>query len=93
MEFKRLLNTKLGQFFISVLLGLGIATLFRQVCTGDKCLTFNGPVISDFDDKIFKQDGKCYKYTTNPAKCDPLLKVIDVTTPPSEPSPPKYGLF
>lgn len=93
MEFKRLLNTKLGQFFISVLLGLGIATLFRQVCTGDKCLTFNGPVISDFDDKIFKHDGKCYKYTTSSAKCDPLLKVIDVTTPSSEPIKQTSGLF
>ena len=44
MNFKRLLSTEMGRFFISVLLGLGLATLFRQVCTGDKCLTFNGPV-------------------------------------------------
>ena len=81
MNFKRLLNTDMGRFFISVLLGLGIATLFRQVCTGDKCITFNGPVISDIDDKIFKQDGRCYKYTTRPAKCDPVKKVIDVSAP------------
>ena len=93
MNFKRLLNTELGRIIISVLLGLGIATFFRQVCTGDKCLTFNGPVISDFDEKIFKYDEKCYKYTTKTAKCDPMLKVVDVTAPPTEPIPPKSGLF
>jgi hypothetical protein len=93
MNFKRLLTTEMGKFFISVLLGLGIATLFRQVCTGDKCLTFNGPVISDIDDKIFKQDEKCYKYTTRPAKCDPIKRVIEVSAPPPESESVKPGLF
>jgi hypothetical protein len=93
MNFKRLLNTEMGRFFISVLLGLGIATLFRQVCTGDKCITFNGPVISDIDDKIFKQDGKCYKYATRPAKCDPIKKVIDVSSPPLESETVQKGMF
>jgi len=89
--FKRLLNTEMGRFFISVLLGLGVATLFRQVCTGDKCITFNGPVISDIDDKIFKSDGKCYKYTTESAKCNPAKRLIGVSSPPSEFT--KNGLF
>ena len=93
MNFKRLLDTEMGRFFISVLLGLGVATLFRQVCTGDKCLTFNGPVISDIDDKIYKHDEKCYKYSTKSAKCDPIKKVIEVSAPPTEPVPPKSGLF
>ena len=93
MNFKRLLNTEMGRFFISVLLGLGVATLFRQVCTGDKCLTFNGPVISDIDDKIYKHDEKCYKYSTKSAKCDPIKKVIEVSAPPTEPVHPNSGLF
>jgi hypothetical protein len=93
MNFKRLLNTEMGRFFISVLLGLGMATLFRQVCKGDKCITFNGPVISDIDGKIFKSDEKCYKYTTKSAKCDPIKKVISVSSPPPESEAVKPGLF
>ena len=45
MNIKRLLNTKLGIFFISVILGLGLAALFRQVCNEKNCITFNGPII------------------------------------------------
>ena len=93
MNFKRLLNTEMGKFFISVLLGLGVATLFRQVCTGDKCLIFNGPIISDIDDKIYKHDDKCYKYTTQSAKCNPVKRVIDIASSSTEPLPSKSGLF
>jgi hypothetical protein len=92
MNFQRLLNTNLGRIFISVLLGLGIATLFRQVCVGDKCITFNGPVISEIDDKIYKYDEKCYKYTATASKCDPMKRIIDVSDPaPLESSPAKTG--
>ena len=31
MNFKRLLHTDFGQTIISILLGLGLATLFRKV--------------------------------------------------------------
>lgn len=80
MNFQRLLNTKLGQFFISVLLGLGLATLFRRACTEKNCIHFNGPVISDFDDKIYKHEGKCYKYSASSAKCNKKTKkILDIT--------------
>lgn len=92
MNFKRLLDTEMGRFFISLLLGLGLATLFRNVCTGDKCLVFNGPVISDIDDKIYKYDGKCYKYTTAAAKCSSMKRIVDTPEPPTEPKPAGLGV-
>ena len=93
MNFKRLLNTDLGKFFISVLLGLGLATLFRKVCKDKNCITFNGPVISEIDGKIYKYGEKCYKYEASAAKCDKNKQVIDmhsgetpaVTPPPTNP--------
>lgn len=81
MNFDRLLHTEFGRFFISLLLGLGLATLFRNVCTGDKCITFNGPVVGDFDGKIYKSDGKCYKYATAAAKCNHMKKIVDTPEP------------
>jgi hypothetical protein len=92
MNFKRLLDTELGRFFISLLLGLGLATLFRNVCTGDKCLIFNGPVIGDIDDKIYKSDGKCYTYGTVAAKCNPIKRIVDMPEPPTEPKPVGLGV-
>jgi hypothetical protein len=81
MNFKRLLNTPLGQILISILLGLGLATLFRKVCTDKNCIVFNGPIISDIEDKTFKHGEKCYKYSLNPDKCDTTKRIIDITNP------------
>ena len=65
---------------ISIVLGLGVASLFRKVCNDKGCIRFNGPIISDIDEKIYKHGEKCYKYDTNPDKCDPKKRTIDIST-------------
>ena len=82
MNFKRLLNTPTGQILISILLGLGLATLFRKTCADDKCIVFNGPVIEDIEEKTFKHNDKCYKYTSEAGRCDSTKRIIDVSSPP-----------
>lgn len=79
MNFKRILNTTIGQFFISLLLGLGLATLFRKACTDKNCILFNGPVISQIDGKTYKYAEKCYQYKVESAKCDSKKRIIDIT--------------
>ena len=78
MNFKRLLYTDLGRIFMSIILGLGFATLFRKVCTDKNCLMFNGPIISDLEGKIYKHGDKCYKYSSNTDKCDSTKKQVDL---------------
>jgi hypothetical protein len=78
MNLKRLLNTGLGKIFISVLLGLGLATLFRKVCKDKNCISFNGPVISEIDGKIYKYGEKCYKYEATAASCDANKQIVDM---------------
>jgi hypothetical protein len=84
MNFKRLLDTWLGRFFISVLLGLGIATLFRKACTEKNCIRFNGPILSEMDEKIYQYGEKCFTYTTTPTKCDKTKQIIDIQAPLTE---------
>jgi len=84
VNIKRLLNTELGRFFISVLLGIGLATLFRKACNDKNCIIFNGPVISELDGKIYKFDEYCYKYNIVPIKCDPNKKTLDIMKPTDE---------
>lgn len=81
MHLKRLLNTSLGKFFISILLGLGLATLFRKACNDKNCLTFNGPVISEIDGKIYQHGEKCFQYTSTPTQCDAKKQIIDMSIP------------
>jgi len=81
MNIKRLLNTKLGIIFISIMLGLGLATLFRKACEGKQCLQFNGPVISEIDGKTFKFGEYCYKYVLEPSKCSNTKKIVEISSP------------
>jgi len=78
MDFVRLLNSKTGQMLISIILGLGLATLFRKVCTDGTCLQFNGPVISEVDGKTYKFGEYCYKYDLFPVQCDSTRKTVEM---------------
>ena len=85
MNFKRLLNTPMGRVFISIILGLGLATFFRKVCKDKNCIVFHGPILSEFEDKIYKYGNKCYSYSTKSDKCDSTnKKVLDIRAPPTE---------
>ena len=76
INMQRLLNSKSGQIAISIILGFGLATLFRQVCKDKNCITFHGPVISEED--VYKHDEKCQTYSLASAKCDSTKKIIDI---------------
>ena len=92
VHLSKFIHSHTGKLLMSALLGFGLATLFRKVCTDKKCIIFNGPIIGDFDKKTYQYDGKCYKYKTVASKCDSTKRIIDVTSPPTEPKP-KAGLF
>lgn len=92
MHLKRLLHTSLGQFFISILLGLGLATLFRKACNDKNCLTFNGPVISEIDGKVYKHGEKCFSYTSTATACDANKQIIDMSIPTGAAAPPPFAL-
>lgn len=81
MNFKRLLNSEMGKNMISILLGIGLATLFQRVCTDKNCIIFNGPVISEFEGKIYKHGEKCYKYKVQSDKCDSTKRIIGISAP------------
>ena len=81
MNLKRLLYTEFGQILISVMLGLGLATIFREACEGKNCLIFNGPVINEIDGKIYKFGEYCHKYVLNPVSCNKTKKIIEISDP------------
>jgi hypothetical protein len=79
MHLKRLFNTEFGKIILSMILGIGLASIFRKVCNGRDCIEYNGPVISDIEGKIFKHDGKCYKYNYETKVCDAEKETIDIS--------------
>lgn len=82
INLQKLLVTPVGRILLSIILGIGFACMFRTACTDKECIHFQGPVISEIDNKIFKHDEKCYIYVPVTTKCNAESKqIIDITSP------------
>tara|TARA_Y100000022_G_C13093097_1_gene303222 strand:+ start:263 stop:526 length:264 start_codon:yes stop_codon:yes gene_type:complete len=69
----RLFYSEPGRIFLSILLGLGIASLFRKICTSNNCYNFTGPEQKDLKNKIFSFDSnndKCFKVNEEITHCN-----------------------
>ena len=76
MHLGRFVHTETGKFIMSILLGFGLASLFRTVCNEKNCLLFHAPHLDQINDKIYRYNNKCYKYVTESTKCDVNKKII-----------------
>jgi|TARA_B110000008_G_C16912087_1_gene541127 hypothetical protein len=76
MNLKRLIYSDVGRIVISILLGLGLATLFRRVCKERDCLVFHAPEINKIKNQVFKFKNKCYKFEEEIEKCDKNKKIV-----------------
>ena len=78
MNIERLLKTQTGQIVLSMILGLGLASLFYKACNDKNCLTFAGPILSEVDGKIYKHEDECYKYKQETVQCDSSKKIVPI---------------
>ena len=76
MHIERLLHSPFGRILIPILLGLGLATMFRKVCKDRNCIVFKAPSIKDIEGNVFGHDGQCYKYTHKTHSCDKNRKTV-----------------
>ena len=58
------------KIIISIILGLGIATLFRRVCEGRNCIIIKGPSIDEIEGSSYKYNNKCYHYKSKTVGCN-----------------------
>ncbi len=76
MHLEKFVHSERGKIIMSILLGLGLATLFRTVCKDNNCIAFHAPPLGDFKDKIYKNNDKCVKYVPVATKCSLNAKTI-----------------
>lgn len=77
LNLGRFVHTQTGKIMMSVLLGLGLASLFRTVCKNKDCFVFHAPPLNEIKDKIYKnEDNKCVKYNTVATKCNTNYKTV-----------------
>lgn len=78
MGLKRLLHTETGKIIISIILGLGVASLFRKACKDRSCLKFQAPPLKELEKDVYRQDDKCYTYKTKATTCSAEKKTVDL---------------
>ena len=77
MKVNRLLNTSTGKYFMSIILGLGLATLFIKSCENDNCVVFKAPNAKELTNgKPYKFNNDCYNYNFNSASCDAKKRIV-----------------
>jgi len=78
MHLSKFLHTSSGRILMSILLGFGLASLFRTVCKDKNCIIFEAPPLDEIDGKIYKYQDKCYKYNSVSTKCDPKKESVNM---------------
>jgi hypothetical protein len=67
-----------GAIMISVILGLGLAAMFRKSCTGNNCVVVKSPDMKDIENSVYRVNDNCFKYTPQIVACDkPAHKAIE----------------
>ena len=77
MHIRRLIYSDFGSILIPVLLGFGLASLFRKVCKERNCIVFKAPSLEEISSKTYKYNGQCYKFKHNAGSCDNSKKTVE----------------
>lgn len=80
LNFKDLLHKETSKYIISILLGLGLAALFRKACKDGNCVHFESPPVNDLTGgKVYKYGNECYNYSIATQKCDSGKKTVELS--------------
>lgn len=69
-------NTDIGKYLISIILGLGISSLFRKACNNRDCIVFQAPSLETLNNTTYKYNNKCYNFKETAVKCGSAPKKV-----------------
>lgn len=69
IQISKFFRSETGVKLLSIMLGLGIAGLFKMSCDSRSCIVFKGPQFEE-NNKTVKVNDKCYKVTENIINCE-----------------------
>ena len=78
MHLDKFVHSATGKIIMSVLLGFGLATLFRVACKGKNCRIIEAPPMEELTDQTYRFDDKCYTIEKNAIKCDSKKTTIRI---------------
>lgn len=79
LKLHKFVETDQGRIIMSILLGFGLATVFRASCKGKNCILQKAPPLDEIEGKVYQEGNKCYTYKLKEAKCDRSKKIIKLS--------------
>jgi hypothetical protein len=76
IRLKKFIGSRTGVIICSIILGLGLSSIFKMSCDSQSCIVLKAPDMSD--KKIMKYNNKCYEVSENIETCDKNKKLINV---------------
>lgn len=68
ISFESILSERFGSIIISIILGLGLASLFKRVCKND-CIIYKVENYKKIKNNIYEWDDNCYQYQKVNIQC------------------------
>ena len=65
---------------ISIVLGFGLAAMFRPLCKGPECVILRGPPVTDIRGTVYQFGSKCVEFDAKAIECPTDNKVPIVET-------------
>jgi len=78
MYLAKFLHTESGKIIMSMIIGFGLATIFRYSCKGRNCIILKAPSFDEINDKVYKYNGKCYKYDHYSTQCEKDMEIVEM---------------
>lgn len=76
LRLSKFLETSTGRIVMSVILGFGLASLFKMSCRDKNCIVYKPPDINNIIGNTYSFNGKCYNYNIKQVKCDKTKRII-----------------
>jgi len=76
MHLGKFVHSYTGKIIMSLILGIGLATLFRSACKGKQCRIIEAPPIEEITDQTYMFDKECYKFEQSTVKCNYKKNIV-----------------
>ena len=78
LNFGKFIKSKMGMDILSIILGLGLASIFKIGCNSRNCMIHK--VGGDLHEHkgVLKYNDKCYKASEKSVSCDKKKDIIDI---------------
>ena len=68
ISFENILSQQFGSIIISIILGLGFASIFKKVCKND-CIIYKIENYNKIKNRIYRWNDTCYKFEKKKIDC------------------------